>query len=136
MTQQMKHLKTSLVTTDDGNEDNRQQIRIYAKNSMDRFGDDLYGLILSYLLIEDRFQCECVSKQFQRTVFESVVDINLSNKFLIKILCGSSTSIRPKITDCWPHSPHRISASDVLSSTHLNVHLMIQSLNLVDNCHD
>ncbi|CAG2103496.1 unnamed protein product, partial [Medioppia subpectinata] len=63
----MKHKRTSLESRDDGNDDNRQQIQIYAKNSMDRFGDDLYGLILSHLSLGDRFRCECVSKQFQRT---------------------------------------------------------------------
>ncbi|CAG2116135.1 unnamed protein product [Medioppia subpectinata] len=86
MAQQMTPKMASLETTDDGNEDNRQQPKIYAKNSMDRFGDDLYGLILSYLSLEDRFRCECVSKQFQRTVFESVVDITLSDTFINKIL--------------------------------------------------
>ncbi|CAG2116927.1 unnamed protein product [Medioppia subpectinata] len=77
---------TSLETTDDGNEDNKQQPKIYAKNSMDRFGDDLCALIVSYLTFEDRFRYECVSKQFQRTVFESVVDITLSDRFINKIL--------------------------------------------------
>ncbi|CAG2101739.1 unnamed protein product [Medioppia subpectinata] len=80
MAKQMKHLKTSLETTDDGNEDNRQQI--YAKNSMDRFGDDLYTLLVSHLHIEDMFQLECVSKQFQRTVFRSVVDIDFDDQFI------------------------------------------------------
>ncbi|CAG2109646.1 unnamed protein product [Medioppia subpectinata] len=80
MAQQMKHLKTSLETIDDGNEDNKQQSKIYAKDSMDRFGDDLCALIVSYLTFEDRFRYECVSKQFRRTVFGSVVDINLNVK--------------------------------------------------------
>ncbi|CAG2110250.1 unnamed protein product [Medioppia subpectinata] len=86
MTQQTTTTKTSLETTDDGNEDNRQQPTIYVKNSMDRFGDDLYGLILSYLLLEDRFRCECVSKQFQRTVFGSVVHISIDDRFLKRLL--------------------------------------------------
>ncbi|CAG2112549.1 unnamed protein product [Medioppia subpectinata] len=86
MAQHMKHLKTSLETTDDGNEDNRQQIQIYAKDSMDRFGDDLCALLLFFLSLEDRFRCECVSKQFQRTVFESVVDITLCNQIINKIM--------------------------------------------------
>ncbi|CAG2103936.1 unnamed protein product [Medioppia subpectinata] len=82
MTQQMKHKKTSLVTTDNGN---KRQAQMYAKNSMDRFGDDMYGLMLSYFSIEDRFQCECVSKQFQRTVFRSVVDITLNDRIIKRL---------------------------------------------------
>ncbi|CAG2108098.1 unnamed protein product [Medioppia subpectinata] len=86
MIQQMKHLKTSLESANDGNKDNKQQPQMYAKNSMDRFGDDLCALIVSYLSLEDRFRCECVSKQFQRTVFGSVVDITLNEKTLYKKL--------------------------------------------------
>ncbi|CAG2116074.1 unnamed protein product, partial [Medioppia subpectinata] len=89
MTQQMKHLKTSLETTDDGNEDNRQQTQLFAKNSMDRFGDDLCALLVSYISLEDRFRLECVSKQFQRTVFGSVVDITLSDEFIIYLMSGT-----------------------------------------------
>ncbi|CAG2102922.1 unnamed protein product [Medioppia subpectinata] len=85
MAQQMKHKKTSLETTDEGNEDNRQQPQIYAKDSLDRFGDDMFSIILSYLTIEDSFAYECVSKQFQRTVFDSVVDITLNDRFICKI---------------------------------------------------
>ncbi|CAG2116299.1 unnamed protein product, partial [Medioppia subpectinata] len=79
-------LMASLDTTDDGNEDNyTQQTQIYAKDSLDRFGDDLFGLLLSYLSLEDRFRCECVSKQFQRTVFESAVDININDRLMRQI---------------------------------------------------
>ncbi|CAG2113282.1 unnamed protein product [Medioppia subpectinata] len=85
MAQQMKHKKTSLETTVDGNEDNIQQPQIYAKDSLDRFGDDMFSIILSYLTIEDNFGYECVSKQFQRTVFDGVVDITLNNRFIRKI---------------------------------------------------
>ncbi|CAG2106189.1 unnamed protein product [Medioppia subpectinata] len=70
-----KRAKRSLLTTDDGNGDNKQQPQVYAKNSMDRFGDDLCQKLLSYLSFEDRFRVECVSKQFRRTVFASVVNI-------------------------------------------------------------
>ncbi|CAG2112357.1 unnamed protein product, partial [Medioppia subpectinata] len=86
MGQQMTTTKTSLETTDDGNEDNRQQPKIYSKDSLDRFGDDLCELLLSYFPFKDRFRCECVSKQFQRTVFGSVVDINIDDRFMSKIL--------------------------------------------------
>ncbi|CAG2104855.1 unnamed protein product [Medioppia subpectinata] len=86
MTQQMERKKTSLVTADDGNEDNTQQTQNYAKDSLDRFGDDMCGLILSYLSLEDMFCFECVSKQFRRTVFGSVVDITFSDRIMQSLL--------------------------------------------------
>ncbi|CAG2103257.1 unnamed protein product [Medioppia subpectinata] len=82
---QMKKIKTSLVTTDDGNEDNKQHPRIYTKDSLDRFGDDLCAVLVSYLSLEDCFEYECVSKQFQRTVFESVVDIHIYTTLVKKL---------------------------------------------------
>ncbi|CAG2100924.1 unnamed protein product [Medioppia subpectinata] len=92
----MMEMISSYFTTDDGNEDNRQQPQIYAKNSMDRFGDDLCGLLLSYLTFEDRFRYECVSKQFQRTVFKSVVDISINDQLIShKSLKGRNFSYNP-----------------------------------------
>ncbi|CAG2106117.1 unnamed protein product [Medioppia subpectinata] len=85
MDQQLTQRMASLVTTDDGEDEDIQQPKIYAKDSMDRFGDDMFGLILSYLSLEDRFRCECVSKQIQRTVFDSVVDIDLNDQLIRKI---------------------------------------------------
>ena len=42
----------------------------YRRDSFsDRFCDDLCSDILQYLSLEDRLRLECVSKQFQRTVF-------------------------------------------------------------------
>ncbi|CAG2116587.1 unnamed protein product [Medioppia subpectinata] len=79
-----KHTKTSDVTADDSYEDNKQKPQIYAKDSMDRFGDDLCQLLLSYLTLADRFATECVSKQLRRTVFASVVDITLDDKLISK----------------------------------------------------
>ncbi|CAG2103215.1 unnamed protein product [Medioppia subpectinata] len=76
MSQNMKSMKTSLETTDDSNEDNKQP-QINAKNAFNRFGDELFGHILSYLPIKDKFRYECVSKRFQRTVFGSIVDIDI-----------------------------------------------------------
>ncbi|CAG2102269.1 unnamed protein product [Medioppia subpectinata] len=82
MAQQLTQTMTSIETTDDGN---TQKPQIYAKNSMDRYGDDLCEVLLSYLLPEDRFRCECVSKQFSRTVFKSVVDIKINDRLLKQI---------------------------------------------------
>ncbi|CAG2108600.1 unnamed protein product [Medioppia subpectinata] len=91
MAQQTKHKKTSLETTDDGNEDNKQQPQMYAKDTLGRFGDDLSALIVSYLSLEDRIRLECVSKQFQRTVFGSVVDITLSDELMQRLLTNGKT---------------------------------------------
>ncbi|CAG2103934.1 unnamed protein product [Medioppia subpectinata] len=94
MAQHMKRLKTSLETTDDSNRDHIQHPMIYAKNSMDRFGDDLCALIVSYLSLEDRFRYECVSKQFQRTVFGSVVDITLNVRFIWRLMNAKRSDVQ------------------------------------------
>ena len=39
------------------------------RDSFDRFGDDLTELLLSYLPVGDKFRFECLSKQWQRLVF-------------------------------------------------------------------
>ncbi|CAG2100931.1 unnamed protein product [Medioppia subpectinata] len=78
LTKNMTQMMASLETTDDGEGEDRQQPQIYAKDSLDRFGDDLCQLLLSYLSLGDRFRCECVSKQFRRTVFTSVVHFNIT----------------------------------------------------------
>ncbi|CAG2113939.1 unnamed protein product [Medioppia subpectinata] len=98
MPKKRKHLKTSLETTDDGNEDNRRHPKIYAKNSMDRFGDDLCQLLLSYLSLEDCFQYECVSKQFQRTVFESVDCIEIYNELVNKVINRETIDAKKLVT--------------------------------------
>ncbi len=41
----------------------------FNSNSFKRFGDDLCELLLSYLSISDKIRFECVSKQWQRLVF-------------------------------------------------------------------
>ena len=56
------------------------QMKVYAKNSFDRLGDDLTELILQYLTFEDKVRLECVSKQWRRLVFNKqfVIEINKS----------------------------------------------------------
>ena len=49
--------------------DIRIESKFYAKDSMDRFGDDLTELILSFFTLEDALRLECVSKQWQRYIF-------------------------------------------------------------------
>ena len=53
------------------------EMKVYAKNSFDRFGDDLTELILQYLTFEDKVRLECVSKQWQRCVYQrqTVIEI-------------------------------------------------------------
>ncbi|CAG2102114.1 unnamed protein product [Medioppia subpectinata] len=96
LTQKMASLETT-----DGCED-RQQPKIYAKNSMDRFGDDLCQLLLSYLSFGDLFQCESVSKQFRRIVFGSVVCIDINDRFIEQILKTTITETLATIAIKFP----------------------------------
>ncbi|CAG2106893.1 unnamed protein product [Medioppia subpectinata] len=59
----------------------------YIRDSMDRFGDDLCQLLLSYLSLEERFRYEEVSKQWQRVIYETQyeIPIEITYKYL-KIL--------------------------------------------------
>ena len=52
-------------------------MKVYPKDTMDRLGDDLTELILSFLWFEDKIRLECVSKQWKRCVFQ--------RQFLIEI---------------------------------------------------
>ncbi|CAG2102517.1 unnamed protein product [Medioppia subpectinata] len=83
MAKQMTSIDTSIETTDDGN---KQKPKLYAKDSMDRYGDDLCQLMLSHLSFKDCFRYESVSKQFRRTVFGNVVDITITDKFIQQLL--------------------------------------------------
>src|ERR1700742_1219806 len=60
-------------------------LQVYAKDSFERFGDDLTEVILSYLRLKDKFRFECISKQWQRFVFsaEQVLKISCCNRFLM-----------------------------------------------------
>ncbi|CAG2102979.1 unnamed protein product [Medioppia subpectinata] len=80
MAEEMNHSMISMLTTEDANEYNKQ--KIYAKNSIDRFGDDLCQLLLSYFSLEDHIRCECLSKQFRRTVFVSLHHICIDYKLM------------------------------------------------------
>ena len=48
----------------------------------DRFCDDLSQVLLQYLSLEDRLRLECVSKQFQRTVYQNVYHLLLDDKYV------------------------------------------------------
>ena len=50
----------------------------YRRNSFeDRFCDDLSEVLLQFLSPKDKFRLECVSKQFQRTVFQRLYELDL-----------------------------------------------------------
>ncbi|CAG2171801.1 unnamed protein product [Oppiella nova] len=71
--------------------------QIYSKDSLDRFGDDLCEILLSYLSLEDRFRYECLSTQWQRSVFTTQIQliIIVKNKSFEKNLklCKNVTQI-------------------------------------------
>jgi len=55
--------------------------QIYAKDSLDRFGDDLCQHLLSFLSFEDRFRCECLSKQWQRVIHSTHTRLKLFGQY-------------------------------------------------------
>ena len=59
------------------NEYNRKRRQTFEE----RICDDLSEVILQFLSLEDRFRLECVSKQFQRTVYKGQVMIGLPYYF-------------------------------------------------------
>ena len=50
---------------------------VYGKDSFDRFGDDLTEEVLQYLTFSDKVRLECVSKQWQRCIFQRQFVIEL-----------------------------------------------------------
>ena len=54
-------------------------MKVYAKNSFNRFGDDLTELIVSYLWFEDKVRLECVSKHWRRLVYNKQFVIEFSD---------------------------------------------------------
>ncbi|CAG2166333.1 unnamed protein product [Oppiella nova] len=65
-----KRAKASMTDTNRTREE-------YPKDSLDRYGDDLCGLVLSDLSLEECFRFECVSKQWQRSVFKPQNYVNV-----------------------------------------------------------
>ena len=56
------------------------QMKVYAKDSFDRFGDDLTELILSYMRFKDKIRLECVSKQWRRLIYNKQIVIKIYDK--------------------------------------------------------
>ena len=72
------------------------QMKVYAKDSFDRFGDDLTEEILQYLILEDKVSLECVSKQWRRLVFNKQFEIIITpfdknKKSINKVLAKTGT---------------------------------------------
>ncbi|CAG2119900.1 unnamed protein product, partial [Medioppia subpectinata] len=62
--------------------------QMYAKNSFDRFGDDLVRLILSYLSFnsfEEKSLHESVSKQFRKVIYDTINDISIRHEVIVKM---------------------------------------------------
>ena len=58
---------------------NSDNIVKYSRSSCShRICDDLCEVILQYLSIEDKIRFECVSQQFQRTVFQRQTELNIN----------------------------------------------------------
>ncbi|CAG2167871.1 unnamed protein product, partial [Oppiella nova] len=53
----------------------------YPRDSLDRYGDDLCEEILSYLSLADCFRFECVSKQWQRSVYKRQHNLDVNRIF-------------------------------------------------------
>ncbi len=56
----------------------------YIQKTFHRFGDDLCQLLLSYLTIEHKFVSECVSKQWQRLVYNKQLKLNICHQIYNK----------------------------------------------------
>ena len=72
------------------------QMKVYAKDSFDRFGDDLTEEILQYLILEDKVRLECVSKQWRRLVFNKQFEIIITpfdknKKSINKVIAKTGT---------------------------------------------
>ena len=74
------------------------QMKVYAKNSFDRFGDDLTEEILQYLTFEDKIRLECVSKKWQRCVYRKQFRINIKVQSKNRIMKSELTEQQLGIT--------------------------------------
>ncbi|CAG2166139.1 unnamed protein product [Oppiella nova] len=111
---------------------NRTQEEYYPKDSLDRFGDDLCGLLLSYLSFEDCFRFECLSKQWQRLVFKNVDTIILSEKQLmllpirslrlLSLVVRKCTNITSIDIEIYSETTERIAAVIVISGEKVYKH--------------
>ena len=66
-------------------------MKVYAKDSIDRLGDDLTEEVLQYLTLEDKIRLECVSKQWMRCLF--------NKQFVIEIVDNKTHNSLNKLLD-------------------------------------
>ena len=69
----------------------------YRKDSMDRLGDDLTEEVLQYLPFNKKARPQCVSKQWQRCVFQKQFVIKISDERIFKSLVKKIPSIKKVI---------------------------------------
>ena len=55
---------------------------VYERDSMERFGDDLTEKVLSHLRFSDKVMFECLSKQWQRLVFNKEMELDISKNYI------------------------------------------------------
>ena len=56
---------------------------IYERDSMERFGDDLTEQVMQYLTFTNKVKFECLSKQWQRFVFNKQTELDLNHQIFI-----------------------------------------------------
>ena len=71
---------------------------IYARDSMERFGDDLTEEVLQYLWFSDKVMFECLSKQWQRLIFNKQFELDLTLK-AYRLKSKNSLNKLPNIND-------------------------------------
>ena len=89
------------------------QMKVYAKDSFDRFGDDLTELILQYMTLEDKVRLECVSKLWRRLVFNKQFVIKIYDKTTHKCEKEKNNSLKMLY---WRSDDNRGSDEQILES--------------------
>ncbi|CAG2175233.1 unnamed protein product, partial [Oppiella nova] len=78
----------------------------YSKDSFDRFGDDLCQLLLSFLPFEEHFRRECLSKQFQRCLHNSIKVLTITDTLFAKMSAKSGSFGTDILTDIIKKCPN------------------------------
>ena len=76
------HLSRSVESTSEktrnGKSETNDYSRVYERDSMERFGDDLTEQVIQYLLLRDKVLFEFVCKQWQRLVFNKQTELHIN----------------------------------------------------------
>ncbi|CAG2101796.1 unnamed protein product, partial [Medioppia subpectinata] len=81
--------RTVRITT--GSDSVTPSLQVYARDSMDRFGDDLCQYLLSYLSLKDRFRYECVSKHLDHNILYRYCRDNDQGDFRLEDIMNANT---------------------------------------------